>query len=246
MYVKSRAIKTLSLISLMTLVLTSCSSSAGDTSLETDISTPQARAATYNRDFAASTIEWLCREYLGLGCPDVPEVGPIDSSKFDKNLSITVEADANFEYVNVHIPMAWGEDAGFYCNYQKSDGWNDYAFNALIKEFFWDLKFNIENRGYPPTLLPSKGFIFTSDYTLYSKYKQDRLGIDIPRTVLKKWSGDRIGVSTEDAKVIITEGDVFIDYRKAHTLGELMWHPKSIDFCWFTEDGKSVGNWFRY
>ena len=230
----------------MTLVLTSCSSGAGETSLETDISTPQARAATYNRDFAASTIEWLCREYLGLGCPDVPEVGPIDSSKFDKNLSITVEADANFEYVNVHIPMAWGEDAGFYCNYQKSDGWNDYAFNALIKEFFWDLKFNIENRGYPPTLLPSKGFIFTSDYTLYSKYKQDRLGIDIPRTVLKKWSGDRIGVSTEDAKVIITEGDVFIDYRKAHTLGELMWHPKSIDFCWFTEDGKSVGYWLRY
>ena len=243
---KTRTIKTLSLISLITLILTSCSSSTSDTSSETDISTPQAKAAAYNQDFAASTIEWLCREYLGLGCPDVPAVGPMDPSQFDKNLSITVEADANFEYINVHIPMAWGEDADFYCNYQKSEGWNDYSFNALIKEFFWDLKFNIENRDYPPTLLPSKGFIFTSDYTLYSKYKQDRLGIDIPRTVLKKWSGDRIGVSTEDANVIITEGDVFIDYRKAHTLGELMWHPKSIDFCWFTEDGKTVGNWLKY
>jgi hypothetical protein len=243
---KERTIKTLSSISLLILVLTGCSSGSSTTSTEVDISTPQGKSAAYNENFAASTIDWLCGESLGLACPDVPAVGPADPSNFDKNLSITVEADANFEYINVHIPLAWGEDEDIYCVYQEDEGWNDYAFNELIKEFFWDLKFNLENRDYPPTLLPSKGFIFTSEYLLYSKYKQDRLGIEIPRTVLKKWSGDRIGVSTEDAKVIVTDGDVFIDYRKAHTLGELLWHPKSIDYCWFTEDGKTVGNWLRY
>ena len=243
---KKMVTRTSSSSTLLILLVTGCSSGSSRTSAEIDSSTPQAKSVSYNKDFAPDVVEWLCGKSLGLACPDIPEIGPKDPSKFDKNLSVTVSADENFEYINVHIPMVWGEDADIYCVYQEDQGWNDYSFNALIKEFFWDLKFNIENRDYPVDLLPSKGYIFTSDYLLYSKYKQDRLGIEIPRTVLKTWSGDRIGISTEDAKVIVTDGDTFIDYRKAHSLGELAWHPKSIDACWFTEDGKSVGNWLRY
>lgn len=239
-------IKSLYATLLIALLITSCGSGASQNKEVVDISTPQAKAAAFNQDFAPGTVKWLCRETIGLSCPDVSEIGEMDSSKFDKDLSITVSADENFEFINVRIPFAWGEDADIFCVYQEKDGWNDYEFNALIKEFFWELKFNIENRGYPVELMPSKGFIFTSDYLLYSKFKQDRLGIEIPRTILKKWSGDRIGISTEDAKVIITDGDTFIDYRKAHSLGKFAWHSKGIDACWFTEDGESIGNWLKY
>lgn len=236
----------LSLIPLFVSVLVGCGSSQSGSSSDLDTATPQAKSALYNQNYAPSSIEWLCGEIMGLSCPDVQGEGPIDPARFDKDLSITISADENFEYVNVHIPMAWGEDEGIYCVYQEDEGWNNYYFNELLQDFFWDLKFNIENRDYPIDLLPSKGFIITSEYLLLSKYKQDRLGIDIPRTILKRWKGDRIGISTEDTKVIITDGDTYIDYRKAHTLGELEWHSKSIDACWFTEDGKTVGNWLRY
>lgn len=147
----------------------------------------------------------------------------------------SVVADEKYEYVNIYVPIVWTQDElNLLCVYSASESeWDKYLFNAFIADFFSLLNISLENGDFTTDLLPRKGFIFTSEYILKGKYQEDNLGVEKPRKVIRTWPGDRIGISTQDAITIITKGSAFIDYRKAHTIGEFKWHSKALDKCWF-------------